>query len=130
MTRAGTAVAARRASASEAPRAQMFRTASIMVTVLPEDAFRCPATTDGGVVGHESHATVCSAPHEPRGLGRQVHAVHDHLDDHVVPREGNRGDPRVAVVERAHRVEDVRHRARSRIECGVGFLRGRIRVAE
>ena len=55
--------------------------------------------------------------------------VEDDLDDDVVPGEGGAGDPGVPVAERAHRVEEVRHRAHAGVEGGVGLVGRRVRVA-
>ena len=67
-------------------------------------------------------------PDEPHRVGGEVDAVDDHLDDHVVAGERRTGDARIAVVERAHRVEEVRDGAHAAVEGGVRLLRGRVRV--
>ena len=54
------------------------------------------------------------APDDLHGLGGEVDAVEDQLDDHVVAGERRADDARVAVQERPHRVEEVRDRARRR----------------
>ena len=56
--------------------------------------------------------------------------VEDDLDDDVRARQGGPGDPRVAVAEGAHRVEEVRDGPNPGVEGGVRLLRGRVRVSE
>ena len=128
-SRAGTSVAARIASSNDAPSAWRFRTASIIVSVLPARAPLGPRATPSRIsisrpprriravgetgarhrVGDERDAPGGGAPDDARGLGREVDPVEDDLDDDVIPGEGGAGDPGIPMPERAHRVEEVRH---------------------
>ena len=57
-------------------------------------------------------------------------AVEDDRDDDVVARERRADDARVAVQERAHRVEEMRDAARAAVERRVRLRGGRVGVAE
>ena len=59
-----------------------------------------------------------------------MHAVGDQLHDDVLPGESGAGHPGIPVSERAHRVEEVGHRARAVIERAVRHRRRRVGVAE
>ncbi len=78
----------------------------------------------GDRVGDERRARPPrGAPHGADRLGREVDAVDDDRDEHVVARERRADDARVAVQERPHRVEEMRHAARAAVERGVRLLR-------
>ena len=68
-------------------------------------------------------------PDDGRGLGREMHPVENDLDEDVVPGECGAGDPGVPMPERAHRVEEMGHRAHAGVEGGVGLVGRRVRVA-
>src|ERR671923_285526 len=74
-------------------------------------------------VRDERHAARSGVPDEPGRLRREVVSVEDDLDDHVGPRECGARDTRIAVAERAHRIEEVRHGSHAGVEGG-GGLRG------
>ena len=58
-----------------------------------------------------------------------VHPVEDQLHDDVGSRERRSRDSGIAMVERTHGVEEVRHAPHAEIERDVRLLRGRVRVA-
>ena len=82
----------------------------------------------GGRVGDEGDPAGSGLPHEPRSVVGEVYAVEDHLHDDIARDERCTCKARLTRRERAHRVEDVRHRlgaARERIAC---LCRSRVRV--
>ena len=85
-----------------------------------------PGARDG--VGHERDPALRCLPHHRRSDGRDVHPVEDQLDDDVGPRKRGADDTRVAVVERAHGVEEVRHAPHAEVEGGVRLLGRGVRV--
>ena len=125
-----------------------MRTASIIVSVLPASApvvaasdpvvdldveiaqpVRAvvePGSRDG--IGHERDPALRCLPDHRRRDRRDVHPVEDQLHDDVGPRERGAGDARVAVVERPHRVEEVRHAPHAEVEGGVRLLGRGVRV--
>ena len=80
-------------------------------------------------VGDEGKAPGCRLPDHAHRVGGEVDAVEDDLDDHVGPGERRAGHARVAVGERAHRVEEVRDGARRRARSRVRLLGARVGVA-
>src|SRR5712691_5514897 len=68
-------------------------------------------------------------PDDGRRRRREMNPVEDDLDGHVIARERSADDARVAMVERTHRVEEVRDHAGAAIECGVRLLGRRVTVA-
>ena len=79
-------------------------------------------------VGDEDDAPACRSPRHARCVVRDVVAVEDQLDSHVVARERRTGDAWIAVRERAHRVEEVRHVLRAAVEGGMSLLGRRVGV--
>ena len=135
--RAGTAVAAPTASASGTPSACRFWTASIIVSTLPAstpsgprtaplvhlhveaaEASTGPSLAPAAAIESVTSATRPGAARQVDGrrLGGEVHAVDDQLDDHVVAGERRADDARIAVHERAHRVEEVGDGAHAEVE--------------
>src|SRR5918996_2458903 len=80
-------------------------------------------------VGDERDASLGCPPDDARGLRSEVYAVEDHLDDDVVAGERGSRDTRVAVPERPHGVEEVRHRPDAGIEGSVRLVRARVGVS-
>ena len=68
-------------------------------------------------VGDEGKAASGGHPREPHGLVREMVTVDDHLHHDVRARKGDADDAGVALAERAHRVEEVRDRRHTEIEC-------------
>ncbi len=85
-----------------------------------------PGSRDG--IGHERDPALSCLPHHRRSDGRDVHPVEDQLHDDVGPRKRGAGDTRVAVVERTHGVEEVRHAPHAEVEGGVRLLGRGVRV--
>ena len=83
----------------------------------------------GDCVGDEREAAAGRLPDHAHRVGGEVDAVEDDLDDHVGPGERRAGDARVAVGERAHRVEEVRDGAHAAVERRVRLLGARVGVA-
>src|SRR5207342_2012595 len=61
---------------------------------------------------------------------RDVHLVEDELHHHVGAGERGSDNPRITVMERSHRVEEVRDAADAEVERRFRLLCGRVRVAE
>jgi hypothetical protein len=80
-------------------------------------------------VRDERDAATGRAPNDASRFLGDVVTVEDHLDDHVVACKRGPGNTRVAVPERPHRVEEVRHRCRAAVEGEGGLLCRRVRVA-
>ena len=150
MTEAGTLVAAAIACSSGAPSEWSVRTASMRVRTLPA---RAPSARvrdavahgDGNLTEHVRPVSVAGSCHrvghegEAVGRGREndaknvlgdVHAICDHLDDDVRRRQRRSRDTRIAMTERRHRIEDVRHRADPAVERRVGDVGGCIGVPD
>ncbi len=81
-------------------------------------------------VRDERHAAGRDPPEQPHDVRVEVDAVDDRLDDDLGPHERCADDPGVAVQQRSHRVEDVRHRPHAAVEGGVCLDRRRVGVAE
>ena len=137
----------RRPPRAATPSACRLRTASIIVSTLPASTPSGPRTVPsctctsrlprlyGAVVqpggrdrvGDERHPLAAPRARRPsRRLGREMDAVEDDRHDDVVARERRADDARVAVQERAHRVEEVGDAARAAVERGVRLLGGRV----
>ena len=81
-------------------------------------------------VGDEGDASARGSPHEPNDIGVEVNAIHDRLHDDVAPGKRGAHDPRVAVGERAHGVEDVGHGPGAAVEGGMRLGGRGIAVSE
>ena len=90
-----------------------------------------PSATPAPVIASVTSASRPRAarPRDARRLRRKMDAVDDHRDDHVVACERSADDARVAVQERAHRVEEVRHAPGAAVERGIRLLRPSRRYA-
>ena len=150
--RPGRSVAASSARSTGTPISSRLRTASIIVSTLPAstpslraddavadaDVHRAEAIVAvaltpaaGDRVGHERDAAGGDLPDEAHDLGVEVDAV----DDRPARRRPGRRSaaptmPGIAVRERTHRVEDVRHRAHAAVERRVRLAGGRVAVPE
>ena len=139
-----------RAARAGTPSSCRFRTASIIVRTLPASTpssrrtapsrttrstspsvnspAPAPARRDG--VGDERDPPGGGLPHEAHGVGGEVDAVDDDLDDDVGPGQRRADDARIAVPERPHRVEEVGHRVDAPVEGRVRLLARGVGVAE
>ncbi len=84
----------------------------------------------GDRVGDEDGAFARRLPHRARGLGGEMDAVDDDRDVDVVACERRADDARVAMQQRAHRVEEVGDAAGAGVERGVRLRDGCVGVAE
>src|SRR4029079_13803363 len=81
-------------------------------------------------IGDERETTGCNAPEEPHDVRVEVDPVDDRLEDDGGAHERGAHDAGVAVRERSHRIEHVRHRADAAVERRMRFSGGGVRVTE
>src|SRR5207248_1785481 len=78
--------------------------------------------------GNERDTTRGRAPDHLRRLVGEVDTVDDDLDDHILACERCADEPRVAMTQGPHGVEEMRHGSDAAIERGVGLVGGGVRV--
>ena len=83
----------------------------------------------GHGIGDERDPALSCLPDHGCRDGCDVHPVEDELHDDVGSRERRARDSGIAMVERTHGVEEVRHAPHAEIEGDVRLLGGRVRVA-